>query len=58
MDTAMKASKKISIAPATGNTMGIIGTMDSTTSSGWLVGVWSSCCDMKAPGENKEKAGF
>ena len=48
MDTAMNASKKISTPPATGNTMGIIGTMDSTTSSDCWVAVWSGF-DMKAP---------
>jgi hypothetical protein len=32
MKTAMKASKKIRTAPPTGNTMGMRGTMDSTTS--------------------------
>jgi hypothetical protein len=32
MKTAMKASKKIRTAPPTGRTMGIKGTMDSTTS--------------------------
>ena len=30
--TAIKASKKIKMAPPMGNTIGIIGTMDSTTS--------------------------
>ena len=38
METAMKASRKISTAPATGSTIGIIGTMDSTTSTGWSAG--------------------
>ena len=32
MNTAMKASRKISTPPATGSTMGMSGTMDSTTS--------------------------
>ena len=32
MNTAIKASKKIKMAPPMGNTMGIKGTMDSTTS--------------------------
>ena len=50
MDTAMNASKKINTPPAMGNTMGIIGTMDSTTSSGWWAGVWRSGWDMEAPG--------
>jgi hypothetical protein len=38
MNTAMNASKKISSAPPTGNTMGMRGTMASTTSCSpaWL----------------------
>jgi hypothetical protein len=44
MNTAMKANRKISTAPATGSTIGIMGTMDSTTSWGsslWLGwGAW------------------
>ena len=36
MNTAMNASKKIRTPPATGKTMGINGTMDSTTSAGSL----------------------
>ena len=32
MKTAMKANKKMSTAPPTGKTMGMRGTMDSTTS--------------------------
>jgi hypothetical protein len=54
MNTAMKASRKISTAPATGNTMGIKGTMDSTTSWGWSL--WSSCAgwDMGAPGKDQK----
>jgi hypothetical protein len=39
MNTAMNANRKINTAPATGNTMGIMGTMDSTTSCGS-----SLCC--------------
>jgi hypothetical protein len=34
MDTAMKASKNMSTAPAMGKTMGIMGTISSTTSWG------------------------
>jgi hypothetical protein len=42
METAMKASKKINTAPASGSTMGISGTTASTASgraaSGWCAG--------------------
>jgi hypothetical protein len=50
MKTAMKANRKISTPPATGNTMGMRGTMDSTTSWGWSL--WLSCSwwDMVSPG--------
>jgi hypothetical protein len=50
MKTPMKASSKISTAPATGSTMGMSGTMDSTTSWGWSL--WLSCSgwDMVSPG--------
>jgi hypothetical protein len=41
MKTAMKANKKIRIAPPTGKTMGMSGTMDSTTSCSACVS-----CDM------------
>ena len=36
METAMKANKKISTAPASGNTSGISGTTASTASAGWV----------------------
>jgi hypothetical protein len=48
MKTAMKANKKIKMAPPKGSTMGIKGTMDSTTSCspswwvGWSLDMWVS----------------
>jgi hypothetical protein len=53
MNTAMKASRKISTAPATGNTMGIRGTTDSTTSWGWSL--WSSCAGWDMGGSGKDQ---
>src|SRR5574343_1604403 len=46
MNTAMKASRKISTPPATGSTTGIMGTMDSMTSCGWSCDVWAAGLDM------------
>jgi hypothetical protein len=61
IETAMKASKNISTAPARGKTIGIMGTMESTGSSStagtsWACALWASWLewstdlDMKAPG--------
>ena len=43
MKTAMKASRKIRIPPATGSTMGMSGTIFSTASASW-----ASCCGVGA----------
>jgi hypothetical protein len=48
IDTAMKASKNISTAPAMGNTMGMAETTSSTGSDGvWLL--WGLGLDMGIP---------
>jgi len=46
MKTAMKANMKISKAPPIGKTMGIKGTIDSTTSVEFSAGL---CSDMVTP---------
>jgi hypothetical protein len=48
MNTAINASKNIKIAPATGKTMGIKGTIFSTASGSWASG-WGVGADMVIP---------
>jgi hypothetical protein len=49
MNTAMKARRKIKTAPATGSTIGINGTMDSTTSWGSSLCFSWGAWDMMTP---------
>jgi hypothetical protein len=61
MDTAMKASKNMSTAPAMGKTMGIMGTISSTTSWGASLALslgvaWGA--DMSFLSKNKRRPGL